>query len=77
VHMSSLCTHHAYVLIKFIKKLKKITHVLSILLHLCIKIQVKTHYSLSITKKREISNNYKYVRKFLFFTATSLLKILT
>jgi hypothetical protein len=44
------CAHE---LMKFIKNLKNFTHVLSILLHMCIKFEVKTNYSLSI--KKEIS----------------------
>jgi hypothetical protein len=40
VHMDLPCTYHAHELTKFIKKSeKKFTHVLSILLHLCIKFQ--------------------------------------
>jgi hypothetical protein len=53
--MGSLYTYHAHELTKFIKNLKKLTHVLSMLLHICIKFQVKNHYSLSI-RKREISD---------------------
>jgi hypothetical protein len=49
--MSSLYIYHVYKLIKFMKNLKN-TQVLSILLHLYIKFEVKTYYNLSIIKKR-------------------------
>jgi hypothetical protein len=57
VHMSSLDTYHAHELTNFIKKnLNKFTHVLSILLCLCIKFQV------------QIPNNEGAVKKTKFLT---------
>jgi hypothetical protein len=58
VYMSSSCTYCIYIyeLTKFIKKSKKIIHVLSILLHLCIKFQ------------RQIPNNEVAVKKIKFLT---------
>jgi hypothetical protein len=53
VHMGFLCTYHARELIKFTKKYEKITHILSIVFHLCIKFEVQTHYSLATIKKRK------------------------
>jgi hypothetical protein len=51
MYMSSSYIYHVYELIKFMKNLKN-TQVLFILLHLYIKFEVKTHYNLSIIKKR-------------------------
>jgi hypothetical protein len=51
VHMGSPCAYRAHELTKFMKQSKKITYIVSMLLHMCIKFQVKTHYSLSITKR--------------------------
>jgi hypothetical protein len=56
VHMGSSCIYCAYELIKFIKNLKKFTHVLSILLNLCIKFQC------------QILNNEGAVKKIKFLT---------
>jgi predicted transcriptional regulator len=43
VHMNFSCTNSSHELIKFIKKSKKIIHVISILLYLYIKFQVQIH----------------------------------
>jgi hypothetical protein len=78
VHRGSPCTYHADELTKFTKKFKKFTHVLSIILHMCIKFQVKTYYSLSIIKKRNFWQIFDYrFRNFTFFTAHSLLGVWT
>jgi hypothetical protein len=55
-----------YELIKFIKKFKKFTHVLFVLLHRCIKFHVKTHYILSI-KKRFLTTYSSENLSFLLF----------
>jgi hypothetical protein len=72
-----LVVHILYELKKFIKNLKKFTHVLFIIFHLCIKFQGYTHYILSIIKKRNFSHifDYRYVIMFIFFIASSLLGI--
>jgi hypothetical protein len=49
--MSFLCTYRRYKLKKFTKNSEKITPILSILPHRCIKFEVQIHYSLAITKK--------------------------
>jgi hypothetical protein len=68
MHMGSPCTYRTLELTNFTKNLKTFTHVLSVLLHLCIKFQVKTHYSLSIIK-REISDRFltTYLSEILSF----------
>jgi hypothetical protein len=48
IHVGFLYTFHVYALIKFIKNLKKYIHVIFIIFYLCLKIQVKTYYILSI-----------------------------
>jgi hypothetical protein len=52
VHIGFSYTYRARKLINFTKNLKKSIHVFSILLYMCMKFQVQTHYSLSIIKKR-------------------------
>jgi hypothetical protein len=54
VHMGSLCTYRAYEVIKYKNNLKKLTHVFSVLLHLCIKFQC------------QIPNNERAVKKIKF-----------
>jgi hypothetical protein len=51
VQLNFSCSHCANELIKFTNKYEKITHVLLIILHLCIKFQDQIPYSLAITKK--------------------------
>jgi hypothetical protein len=75
MNMGSLCIYRAHELTKFIIFFEKITNVLSILLHRCIKFQVKTHYSLSITKK-EISDRFltTYLSENLFFYCSFVIR---
>jgi hypothetical protein len=48
------CVYLMFQLVNIIKKSKKITHILSIILHLHIKFQVQIHYILVVTKKEKI-----------------------
>jgi hypothetical protein len=57
MHIDFSYIYYTYEITKFIKNMKKITYILSIIFHLCIKFQVITHYTLGITK-REIFNRF-------------------
>jgi hypothetical protein len=51
MHMGFSCTYHAHNIKKFTKKSEKITPILSILLHRCMKFQVKIPMNEGTVKK--------------------------
>jgi hypothetical protein len=65
VHMDFSCVYCAHKVIKFTIFFKKITHILSILLHRCIKFEVQIQYSLSITKREKYGRFTSYVNMYV------------
>jgi hypothetical protein len=74
VYMSSLCTYRAYELIKYIKNLNKIIHVIFIIPYMCMKFQIQISNNEEAVKKIKFLTDLplEFCQKFLFFVIGKL-----